>query len=487
MTIQSIDLLTLSPTLVVAFGALLALVADLITGRGQIAIGVGLAALLAATPLAILASGEQTLCNGADASCTYVVSPLTVALQLIVLASTAVVLLMASADVTDRKVPGGEFTFLILCSAAGAVLVPATNDLVTLIVALEVVSLPTFALVALRRGEPRAAEAALKAFIFSIVSVAVSLYGISLLYGTTGVVAFDQLAAAATLTKPTPLGTAGLVMLLAVIGFKIAAVPFHAWAPDTYQGATVPVAAYLSVVSKAAGFSALLLVTWTFAGWSEVWAPVVAMLAGLTMLVGNAVALKQRHAVRLLAWSSIAQAGYILVPLAAVAGSVVWGPGVTGAVIGYLVAYAAMNLGAFGVVAIVARRSGAESLTDYRGLAWRSPWLAVALAFFLASLAGLPPGLIGLLVKVRVLIVPVDAGVWWLAAVMAVATVIGVAYYLAWAAQLFRRSEAAELEGATERFAIKSWTSTVAVAACLALTVAFSLAPSLALGLVDRL
>ena len=315
---------------------------------------------------------------------------------------------------------------------------PATNDLVTLIVALEVVSLPTFALVALRRGEPRAAEAALKAFLFSIVSVAVSLYGISLLYGTTGVVAFDQLAAAASLTDPTPLGTAGLVMLLAVIGFKVAAVPFHAWAPDTYQGSTVPVAAYLSVVSKTAGFAALLLVTWTFAGWSEVWAPVVAVLAGLTMLVGNVVALRQRHAVRLLAWSSIAQAGYILVPLAAVAGSVVWGPAVTGAVIGYLVAYAAMNLGAFAVVAIVARRTGAVSLADYRGLAWRSPWLAVALAFFLASLAGLPPGLIGLLVKVRVLIVPVDAGVWWLAVVMAVATVIGLAYYLAWAAQLFR-------------------------------------------------
>lgn len=487
MTIQSIDLLTLSPTLVVAVGALLALVAELVTGRGQVAIGVGLAALVAATPFAVLASGEQTLCNGTDASCAYVVSPLAVALQLIVLVSTAVVLLMASADVADRTVPGGEFVFLILCSAAGAVLVPATNDLVTLIVALEVVSLPTFALVALRRGEPRAAEAALKAFIFSIVSVAVSLYGISLLYGTTGVVAFEQLAAAATLTDPTPLGTAGLVMVLAVIGFKIAAVPFHAWAPDTYQGATVPVAAYLSVVSKTAGFAALLLVTWTFAGWSEVWAPVVAVLAGLTMLVGNTVALKQRQAVRLLAWSSIAQAGYILVPLAAVAGSVGWGPGVTGAVIGYLVAYAAMNLGAFAVVTIVARRAGAELLADYRGLAWRSPWLAVALAFFLASLAGLPPGLIGLLVKVRVLVVPVDAGVWWLAVVMAVATVIGLAYYLAWAALLFRRPETAGDEGLTGRLAVGSRTQAVAVAVCLALTVVFSVAPSLALGLVDRL
>ncbi|MEO8105927.1 MAG: NADH-quinone oxidoreductase subunit N [Actinomycetes bacterium] len=486
MTIQSIDLMTLAPTLVVALGALVALIAELVTRRGQVAVAVGVVSLLVAVPLAVSASGEQTLCNGADGSCSYVVSPLSVALQVIVLVSSVVVLLMASADITDRRVPGGEFVFLTLCSGSGAVLIPATNDLVTLIVALEVVSLPTFALVALRNDEPRAAEAALKGFIFSIASVAVSLYGIALLYGTTGVVALDQLAIAASVSEPTPLATAGLVMVLAVIAFKIAAVPFHAWAPDTYQGATVPVAAYLSVVSKAAGFSALLLVTWTFAGWSQVWAPVVAVLAAVTMLVGNLVALRQRHAVRLLAWSSIAQAGYILVPLAAVGGSVAWGVGVSGAVVGYLVAYAAMNLGAFAVVAMVARHTGATSLDDFRGLVWQSPWLAVALAFFLASLAGLPPGLIGLLVKVRVLIVPVDAGLWWLAAVMAVATVIGLAYYLPWAAQLFRRP-LAHAESDSAPTLSGPWTSSVAVAVCLVFTVAFSIAPSLALGLADRL
>jgi NADH-quinone oxidoreductase subunit N len=485
MTIQSIDLMTLAPTLVVALGALVALIAELVTRRGQVAVGVGLVTVVIAVPLAVTASGEQTLCSGADSACSYVVTPLSVALQLIVLVSTAVVLLMASADIADRRVPGGEFVFLMLCSVSGAVLIPATNDLVTLIVALEVVSLPTFALVALRQGEPRAAEAALKAFIFSIASVAVSLYGIALLYGTTGAVSFDHLATAAQANDPTPLATAGLVMLLAVVAFKIAAIPFHGWAPDTYQGATVPVAAYLSVVSKAAGFSALLLITGTFAAWSEAWAPVVAVLAGVTMLGGNLVALRQRLAVRLLAWSSIAQAGYILVPLAAVAGSVAWGPDVAHAVVGYLVAYAAMNLGAFAVVAVVSRRTGIVEWRDYRGLARRSPGLAVALAFFLASLAGLPPGLIGLLVKVRVLIVPVESGLWWLAAVMAVATVIGLAYYLAWAAQLFRQPDVDE-RPVTAEPATGSWTAVVAVAACLALTVAFSVAPSLALGLVDR-
>jgi NADH-quinone oxidoreductase subunit N len=485
MTIQSIDLLTVAPTFIVALGALAALIADLVTRRGQVALAVGVIALVVAVPLAIAASGERTLCNGEGGACSYVVSPVAVALQLVVLLGSAVVLLMASADISDRRVPGGEFVFLTLCSVSGAVLVPATNDLVTLIVALEVVSLPIFALVALRKDERRAAEAALKAFVFSIASVAISLYGIALLYGSTGVVAFDQLAFAASLSEPTPLATAGLVMLLAVVAFKIAAVPFHAWAPDTYQGATVPVAAYLSVVSKAAGFSALLLITWTFAEWSQVWAPVVAVLAALTMLVGNLVALRQRQAVRLLAWSSIAQAGYILVPLAAVAGSVEWGPDVTGAVVGYLVAYAAMNLGAFGVVAVASRRLGAVAFDDYRGLASRSPWLAVALAFFFAALAGLPPGLIGLLVKVRVLIVPVDSGIWWLAAVMAVATVIGLAYYLTWAAQLFRRPQGGR--GLVSSSARVPWTSNVAVALCLVVTVVLSVVPSLALGLVERL
>ena len=488
MSIQSIDLVALAPPVVVALGALLALVIELVTRRGQLAIAVGATAIAVAVPFAFASVGERTLCasgEAAPAQCAYVVDPFSVALQLIVLGGTLVVLLMASADVANKTVPGGEFTFLILSSAAGAVLVPATNDLVTLIVALEVVSLPTFALVALRRGERRAAEAAVKAFLYSVASVAVSLYGIALLYGATGVVAFPELHVASSATEPSPIAAAGLVMLLAVIAFKVAAVPFHAWAPDTYQGATVAIASYLSVVSKAAGFAALLLVTWTFAGWSQVWAPVIAVLAAITMLVANVVALRQRLAVRLLAWSSIAQAGYILVPLGAVSGDIEWGLAVTTAVIAYLAAYAAMNLGAFGVVAIVQRVEGATALTDYRGLGRRHPALAVSLAFFLACLAGLPPGLIGLLVKVDVLAVPVSSDVWWLAAVMAVATVIGLVYYLKWGAQLFMPEavRAVRARGPARSNA----PATAAVVLCLVVTVALSFAPSLALGLVERL
>jgi NADH-quinone oxidoreductase subunit N len=470
MSIQSIDLTTVLPTIVVAGGALLALVVDLVARRSRVTLVVGVVALLVAMPLSVGASGESTLC-GETAACGYVVVPATVALQLIVLFGTAVVLLMAASDLADRTLPPGESVFLLLASTSGALLVPATTDLVTLIVALEVVSLPTFALVALRRGAPLAAEAAAKAFLFSIASVAVSLYGVALLYGTTGAASLVELAAWADSTEPSPLATVGLVMLLAVIAFKVAAVPFHAWAPDTYQGAAVPVAAYLSVVSKVAGFGALLLIGSTFASWQDVWAPVVAVLAAATLVVGSVVALRQRLAVRLLAWSSIAQAGYVLVPLGALAGAARWEVGVVTAV----------TLGAFAVVAIVHRETGAEALADYRGLARRSPWLAVSLAFFLAALAGLPPGLIGLFVKVRVLIVPVDANLWWLVAVMAVATVIGLAYYLFWAALLFRRP-AAE----TAPVNVTAWPARIAVAVTLAVTVLLSVMPSLALGLVDR-
>ena len=490
MSYQSIDLITLAPAIVLALGALVALFIDLLTGRGQAALAFGFLSVVVAVPFATAGSGERTLCATGDvatAQCAYVVDPFSVALQLVVLGGTAVVLLMASADIASRTVPGGEFTFLILSSASGAVLIPATNDLVTLVVALEVVSLPGFALVALRRRERRAAEAAVKAFLYSVAAVAVSLYGIALLYGATGVVTFPDLRVAATAEDPSAIATAGLVMVLAVIAFKVAAVPFHAWAPDTYEGAVVPVAAYLSVVSKAAGFSALLLVTWTFSGWSQVWAPVVAVLAAATMLVGNLVALRQRLAIRLLAWSSIAQAGYILVPLAAVSGSIEWGTLVTTAVIGYLAAYAAMNLGAFAVVSVVSRLDGLDTIASYRGLGRRRPWLAISLAFFLACLAGLPPGVIGLLVKVDVLAVPAAGGVWWLAMVMAVATVIGLAYYLVWGATIFRSATPTAAPLSSRRPVRSNWPSLLAVGVCLVVTVFLSIVPSLALGLVERL
>ena len=483
MDIQSINLVTLAPAISLAVGALAVLVSDLMVAKGsRLTGGLAVITVVVAGAFVPATSGDQTLC--VEQACSYAVGPLTLALQGITIAATAVVVLLSLVMVHDLRIPSGEYFFLILCSASGAMLVPATTDLVSLIVAFELVSLPTFALIGLNRADRRAGEAAIKAFLFSVASVAVSLYGIALLYGSTGTVGFFPLFLTSAESDPTPVATAGLVMVLAVIAFKISAVPFHAWAPDAYEGAPIPVAAFLSVVSKTSGFAALALVLATFFAWYEIWAPVVAAMAVLTMIIANTVALRQRGAVRLLAWSSIAQAGYVLVPFGAVAAGVAGSDEYRDAVVAYLVVYAAMNLGAFSVVALVSRQHPRARIADFSGLAWRSPWLGFALAFFLACLAGLPPGIIGLFIKVQVIAVPVATGAWWLAIAMAIATVIGLAYYLPWAAVLFRRPEpdVEALPGTAGALPMQ-----LAVGAMLAITVAMSVAPSLALGLLERL
>jgi NADH-quinone oxidoreductase subunit N len=223
--------------------------------------------------------------------------------------------------------------------------------------------------------------------------------------------------------------------VIAGFGFKVAAVPFHFWAPDVYQGAPLPVAAFLSVVSKAAGFAGLTLVlTAGFWPFGDTWGPLMGVLSAATMTLGNLVALRQREAIRLLAWSSVAQSGYMLAPLAG--GARVRPHEAMTATAAYVAMYAIMNIGAFAVVTVVARRGGRE-LDDYRGLVRSNPGTAAALAFFLVCLAGLPPGVMGLLAKVVVFKAAVSGAAIWLAVIMAVNTVIGLYYYLGWAARLF--------------------------------------------------
>jgi len=486
--IQSVDLWVMAPTIVLALGALLALLVDLfVSDNGKAsrsAAGVtAVVAVVAATAFLPQSADSVTLCAGQN--CAYAVGALTLAIQLVVLIGTATVLLMSLVSVNDTRTPSGEYYFLLLCSAAGAMLVPAATDLVTLLVAIEVVSLPTFALIAMNRGDRRSGEGALKAFLYSVASVAVSFYGLALLYGSLGTVSFVPLSLLAANTEPTPIGTAGLVMILAVVAFKAAAVPFHAWAPDAYESAPVPIAAYLSVVSKAVGFAALIQIVATFATWEQIWAPVVAALAILTMVFANVIALRQQGVVRLLAWSSVAQAGYILVPFAAIVGGLAGADAALPAVIGYLVGYAALNLGAFAVVTIASRGRKGLLIADLKGLAWQSPWLGLTLAFFLAGLAGLPPALIGLFIKVQVIAVPVSTGAWVVVAVMVLATVTGLAYYLRFAAALFARPAESTFNRA--HLGVSAGPAHVALGAMLVLTIVLSVAPSLALGLLDRL
>ncbi|MGS2588479.1 NADH-quinone oxidoreductase subunit N [Streptomyces hebeiensis] len=451
------DWLAVAPPTLTAVTALVVLVADLFVPdrRKPLLGGAAIAGLLAAliTLVPLRGDDRSTFCLTTDAgACSYTADRFTLVIQLLVLGGALLTALISLHE--SRKLPAGEYWFLLLASAAGAALLPASRDLATLVVALEVASLPAFALVGLRRGDRRSSEAALKFFLSSVTATAVTLLGVSFVYATTGTLHLGRIAGRLG-EVPGPLTTlaaVGVVLTLIGFAFKMAAAPFHFWVPDTYVGAPLPIAAYLSVVSKAVGFSGLILVAVVaFPSYGDVWGPVLAVLAALTMTVGNAGALRQsatraRSAVRLLAWSSVAQAGYLLVPIAAAAyGTGAGAGGLGGERIGSTVAYALMyavvNLGAFAVAALVARTKPLNRLSDYRGLYARRPLAALALGFFLLCLAGLPPGIVGLFAKVTVFSTAVDAGLGWLAVVMAVNVVIALYYYLRWTAVLFQPAE----------------------------------------------
>jgi NADH-quinone oxidoreductase subunit N len=448
--IQGIDYAVIAPPLVVAVAAIVALLADafglprrVVGWVGGVGLAGGLGAVIALAGADRRPRGTFCLPRGLRAggppSCSYVADDFTLLFQCLVLAAALIVVLLSLGDITRSRLPAGEYHFLLLAAVTGAVTLAAARDLIMLVVALETMSLPVFALVALRRYDGVAGEAALKLFLFSLVSTAVTLFGISLVYGVTGAMHLDRVATALARTSADlePVAAVGVVFVLTGFAVKVAAVPFHFWAPDVYQAAPLPVVAFLSVVSKAGGFAGLIIVLVVgFPTYAGTWGVVIGVVAAVTMTLGNLVALRQRNAVRLLAWSSIAQSGYLLAPLSVGATDVRRLPEAVAAAVAYVAIYTVMNIGAFGVVTALARR-GSTLLDEYRGLARTDPALGMALAFFLACLAGLPPGVMGLFAKVVVIRATVAGGMTWLAIVMAVNTVIGLYYYLAWAARTF--------------------------------------------------
>ncbi len=451
-TVQTIDWTAVAPPTIIAVVALAVLVTDLFLApaRKRLLGPVALAGLVLAglSLLPLLGAGRATFCAGGGTDrCSYVVDHFTLVVQLLVIGGAVLTALLCLHG--QDGLPPGEFWFLLLSSAAGAALLPAARDLATLVVALEVVSLPSFALVGLRRGDRSSSEAALTFFLSSVTATAVSLLGVSFVYAATGTLHLGAVAAALAhgTGQLTTLARTGAILTLVGFAFKLAVAPFHFWVPDTYAGAPVPVAAYLSVVGKTAGFSGLILLTVVaFRPYAHLWGPPTAVLAALTMTVGNVGALRvrpgvPRSAVRLLAWSSVAQAGYLLVPLAA-AGRLADPPRAVGTTIAYALMYGLVNLGAFAVAVLVSGSRPDSRLRDYRALYASRPAAALALAFFLLCLAGLPPGVIGLFAKVAVFATALHAGLGWLAVVMAVNVVIAMYYYLRWIALLFARPDA---------------------------------------------
>ena len=488
--IQSIDYGAVGPVLAVAVAAVVVLVADLFVTKRRtevacalslagVAVGLGWTAWLATEPV------RKTFCFPGG-RCSYVADDYTIYFQLLFLAAIFVVLLLSRATVSTDGMPAGEFHFLLLSSGAGMLTLAASRDLITLLISLEVVSLPAFVLVGLRCADPRGIEAALKFFLFSVVATGLTAYGMSLLYGVTGSVQVDAISDAlagvhAHGGAKASLAAVAVVLVIAGFAFKVSAVPFHFWAPDTYQGAPVPIAAFLSTASKAAGFAGLLvLLLEAFVRYADVWGPVLAVLAALSMTVGNVVALRQWHLVRLLAWSTVAQAGYMLVPLGVAASAGGRSPSelrsAGEATLVYLGIYVAMNLGAFACAVLLTRERPRGAIDDLRGLVRRAPLLAVAFALFLTALAGLPPGVAGLFAKVAVLREAVHGHVVWLAVIAAVNAVIGLAYYLRVAALLFATDGETAAEPAVQQ---ARWLSLAGggLVLSLAATVALSVYP----------
>ncbi|MFF7867312.1 NADH-quinone oxidoreductase subunit N [Streptomyces qaidamensis] len=491
--VQSVDWLAIAPPTIAAVVGLVVLVADLFLAEHRKALlgWTSVAGLAAATAmlLPLLDGDRSTFCLTGDAAvCSYTADRFTLVIQFLVLGGALLCALLSVTALKDarKELPEGEYWFLLLSSAAGAALLPASRDLATLIVALEVASLPAFALVGLRYGDRKSSEAALKFFLSSVTATAVSLMGISFVYATTGTLYLTQVADRIQNVEGQfhTLAQTGVVLTLVGFAFKTAAVPFHFWVPDTYVGAPLPIAAYLSVIGKAVGFSGLILVTVVaLPSYADVWGPALAALAALTMTVGNAGALRQQatraySAVRLLAWSSVGQAGYLLVPIAAAAYSGDAEKSI-GSTVAYALMYGAVNLGAFAVAALVGRTKSLNRVADYRGLYASSPLSALLLAFFLLCLAGLPPGIIGLFAKVTVFSAAVDAGLGWLAVIMAVNVVIALFYYLQWAALLFRAPE-----GEPDKHRVPG-PVTAAIALTGVLGIALSGAPQLVLRFTD--
>lgn len=433
------DLAYLLPELVLLTGAALVFLLDLVwfkrrqAGRRFEWLPYVSLAVLGAAAAALAPSLGKT----AQVATMLSADPFAIFFKALAIIGVALVILTAVPYLRGKTPYGGEFYALLLVTGLAICLAVSATNLVMIYLSMEFLSITSYVLAGYLREDKKSGEAALKYFLYGATASAVMLYGMSLLYGATGTTALGGLAQALA-QKPQGqlawLTTPAIVLLLAGFGFKASLVPFHQWAPDTYEGAPTPVTAFLSTASKATGFAIMMRVFAVAMGGQPMqtqWVALLVAVSVITMTLGNLTALRQTNVKRLLAYSSIAQAGYILIGLAAVLAD----PrrtftGINGVLI-YLLAYLFTNIGAFAVVTAVETSTGKVELKDYSGLAHkgRSPWLAALLVIFLLSLAGIPPtgGFLG---KFFVFGAAVQSQMWWLVAIAAINSVVAAFYYL---------------------------------------------------------
>ena len=430
-TAPTVDYHALAPEIILAAGIVVLVLADLFLSEAKkwiltpIASYTLLGAFVPVLTLALSDSGVRSLFDG-----RYMVDDFSLVMKGLFLLSGYVVVLLSAEHLREGDYYQGEYWLLMMSSLLGMVMMASSRDLVSVFVSLEFLSIPAYMMAAWRKRDRLSNEAGIKYYLLGVFASAVMLYGMSLLYGLANSTLLVDIG---KYLADDVTSIRALAVLFVIIGFafKVSAVPFHTWAPDTYQGAPTPVTAFLSVASKAAGFVALVTVVYVaFPGSHEVWQPVFWILSALTMTVGNVMALRQTNIVRMLAYSSVAQGGFILMPLA-VAGIDGVAQSALRAVVTYLCLYAATNLGVFGVIIAVARKTRSGEISSYGGLFSYAPGLAALMTIFMASLAGIPPlgGWFGKFAAFQSLI---SAGTGWsyvLAVIGGVNSVVAFGYY----------------------------------------------------------
>ncbi len=428
-----IDWHAIAPELVLAVGINLILLIDLNIAHAKqwilatLSGIIMLAALVPVVTLYVIGDDTRTMFGGA-----FVVDEFSLVMKGFFLLVAYVVILLSQTELEEGGYYQGEFYVLMLCSVLGMLIMCSARDLITIFVALELLSIPAYMMAAWNKRNRKSNEAGVKYYLLGVFASAIMLYGMSLLFGATNSLLLTDIGAGLVDGDLNGLEVVGVIFVISGFAFKVSAVPFHTWAPDTYEGAPTPVTAFLSVASKAAGFVALVtLIYLAFPHASAVYEPFIWVLAALTMTIGNVLALRQDNIVRMLAYSSVSQGGFILMPLA-FAGDAGVGGSALNAVVVYLLVYGFMNLGAFAIVIAVSRKTRSGQISSFGGLFSYAPGLTVLATIFFASLAGIPP-LGGWFAKFNAFKAVLSADNNWayvLAAIAAVNTVISAAYYM---------------------------------------------------------
>ena len=504
-------LLALAPFLAVSIGALLLMLAEAFgqpgpegvtpngvvidAGAGRASeLALGAAVVLFAGAVASVALwlvGPETLEGVSDVVPYLFIDRFTLFFSFTLCVGGALACLLAGGYLPEHNLDRGEFFPLVLFSTLGAMVLAAAGDLLSLFVGLETMSLGVYCLVGLRRGNVRAAEAALKYFLLGSFAAALFLFGGALVYGATGHTDLTGIGQAVASigqegsTVSAPIALVGFVLIVSALIFKVSAVPFHMWTPDAYEGAPTPATTYMAAAVKSAAFAVLLRVLLTGFGdarllsWGTGWPPMLALIAVLTMTIANVIAGQQESVKRMLAYSSIAHAGYALIGVVAAAETEAG----TASVLFYMLSYAISTVGAFGALILCGSRGKeAVSFEDLAGIGRRHPAAALAFSFFLLSLAGIPPTA-GFFGKLFVFSTAIDTGHYVLAVIGLINSVLGAYYYLRVLVYMYMREPA---PGAPVAVPMRSGYVTTALVLAAILVLGIGIWPNLPIELATR-